>query len=202
MAEAKRKTFRDNANGEPQRLEIRKYPNRRYYDATRSRHVTLEEIHALIRDGREVRVVDSRTEADITGKILTQIILELDTPKLEIFPVPMLHRLIRANERLINEFVEKYFNQALMSFLDSQRQFENYLRQAIGLQGSSAAMPWTQLMLGPLTPQFWGNRREKDNAAPGPEAAADAVNQGLQATIQQLQQQVTSLQKELARKKR
>ena len=28
-------------------LEIRKYPNRRFYDATRSRHVTLEDIRDL-----------------------------------------------------------------------------------------------------------------------------------------------------------
>ncbi len=75
-------------------LEIKKYPNRRYYDATRSRHVTLEEINNLIRDGYEVRVTDSKTGQDITAKVLAQIILELDSPKLGIFPVPLLHRLI------------------------------------------------------------------------------------------------------------
>jgi polyhydroxyalkanoate synthesis regulator protein len=42
-------------------LAIRKYPNRRYYDSTRSQHVKLEEIHELIRQGYEIQVTDSKT---------------------------------------------------------------------------------------------------------------------------------------------
>ena len=49
-------------------LDIRKYPNRRYYDATRSRHLTLPEIRNLIRDGYDVTVTDSRSGADIDRK--------------------------------------------------------------------------------------------------------------------------------------
>ena len=52
----------------PRRLIIKKYPNRRYYDATRSRHVTFEELHSLVRDGYELQVTDSKTGEDITGK--------------------------------------------------------------------------------------------------------------------------------------
>ena len=40
------------------KLQIRKYPNRRYYDSTRSQHVTLEEIYALIRKGYDIEVID------------------------------------------------------------------------------------------------------------------------------------------------
>src|SRR6516164_8936557 len=114
------------------RLEINKYPNRRYYDKTRSRHLTLEEIYAAIRDGYEVQVSDSRTGDDNTAKVLAQIILELDPPKLDVFPVALLHRLLRANEQLVTDFTHKYFNQALMTFLDSQKKTEQYLRQAMG----------------------------------------------------------------------
>lgn len=140
----------------PALIEIRKYPNRRYYDSTRSRHVTLEDMQGLIRAGHEVRVTDSRTGEDITGKVLTQIILELDSPKLGIFPTPLLHRLIRTNEKLVQDFVEKYFNQALNAFLDSQRHFESYLRQAIGLQGSAGGMSdWARMMFGSVAPHMW-----------------------------------------------
>src|SRR5574338_298463 len=90
-------------------LKIRKYPNRRYYDATRSRHLTLEELYASVRDGYEISVSDSKTGQDITAKVLAQIIIDLDPPKLDVFPVPLLHRLIRANERLLQDFTEKYF---------------------------------------------------------------------------------------------
>jgi len=138
----------DNGN---QRLELRKYPNRRYYDATRSRHVTLEEIHALIRDGNEITVTDSKTGEDLTAKVLAQIILELDPPKLNIFPVPLLHRLIRANEELVRDFIDKYFNQALLTFLDSQHQYEQYLRQILQLQSAQPMLSdWPKMMLNPF----------------------------------------------------
>ena len=67
-----------------ERLNIRKYPNRRYYDTTRSRAITLEEIHQFIRDGHEVQITDSKTDEDITAQILAQIILELETNDIRI----------------------------------------------------------------------------------------------------------------------
>src|SRR5579872_4860512 len=95
-------------NTEPQtkHLQIRKYPNRRYYDATRSRHLTLEDIRSLVRDGADIRVTDSKTSADITAKVLAQIILELDAEKIDAFPVALLVRLIRVNDQLVKDFVD------------------------------------------------------------------------------------------------
>src|SRR5213595_2793587 len=115
------------------RLEIKKYPNRRYYDATHSRHLTLEEIRSLIQENYDIRVIDAKTGADITAQVLTQIILELDTPKLDSLPVPLLVRIIRMNDQLVKDFIEKYFNQALKSFLDYQRQLEEQFRRTHGL---------------------------------------------------------------------
>lgn len=182
-------------------LELRKYPNRRYYDTTRSRHVTLEEIQNLIRDGHEIRVTDSKSGEDITPKVLAQIILDLDPPKLSIFPVPLLHRLIRANEELIHEFVDKYFNQALNCFLDSQRHFEQYLRHLLNLQASQSAIAeWTRLMMTPFDARTWtGGRLD----GPGrqdedPEMGGD---EGLREEIRELRKQVASLREEVNRTK-
>src|SRR5438128_1346200 len=101
------------------KLRLRKYPNRRYYDLTHSRHLTLEEIYDFIREGYDIEVVDSKTGQDITPKVLAQIIIELDALKLDVFPVPMLHRLLRSNQKLVGNFINRYFNQPLSSFLDS-----------------------------------------------------------------------------------
>src|SRR5438128_1532379 len=97
------------------KLEIKKYPNRRYYDATHSRHLTLDEIRSLIQQGYDIRVLDAKTSADITAQVLTQLILELDTTKLDSLPIPLLVRLIRMNDQLVKDFIEKYFNQAMKS---------------------------------------------------------------------------------------
>lgn len=173
------------------KLQIRKYPNRRYYDSTRSRHVTLEEIHALIREGYDVQVTDSSSGKDITGKVLAQIILELDPPKLDVFPAALLHKLLRSSEQIVTDFVQKYFNEALESFLDSQRTMEQAMRSAMGLPTGVPTM-------ADLTKSMWSQLRNVPWAgAPAPKAPVApvpaAAPEDLRAVIQDLQNQITEL---------
>jgi polyhydroxyalkanoate synthesis repressor PhaR len=183
---------------EPQakRLEIKKYPNRRYYDATHSRHLTLDEIRSLIQQGYDLRVTDARTGGDITAQVLTQIILELDTPKVDSLPVPLLVRIIRMNDQLVKDFIEKYFNQALKSFLDYQQQVEEQIRRTHGLPSVFPSMSaWTKAMLEPFANAFSGRPSER----PGPEPAATPAD--LQQTVRDLQAQLAKLKRKQAGKK-
>src|SRR6516225_681620 len=149
------------------RLEIKKYSNRRYYDATHSRHLTLDEIRNLIQQGYDIKVTDAKTSADITAQVLTQIILELDTPKLDSLPVPLLLRLIRMNDPLVKDFIEKYFNQALKSFLDYQQRVEEQIRQTHGLPSAFPSVSaWTKAMLGPFASAFSGQPLDTPTAIP------------------------------------
>lgn len=183
-------------------LDIRKYPNRRYYDATHSRHLTLQEIRALIRDGYDVTVTDSRTGADITGQVLTQIILELETPKLDTFPVPLLLRVIRANDQLIRGFVDQYFNQALQSWLEYQKQLEHSLRRMPGLPGIFPPFAaWSQAGFPPAPPgPGSGGPTEPEAPATAPAAPPPAgAREGgdMRRVVGELQQQVEALRREL-----
>src|SRR5438477_7048012 len=138
-------------NTEAKRLEIKKYPNRRYYDATHSRHLTLDEIRSLIQQGYDIRVLDAKTSADITAQVLTQLILELDTTKLDSLPIPLLVRIIRMNDQLVKDFIEKYFNQALNSFFDYQKQLEEQIRRTHGLPSVFPSVSdWTKAMFEPF----------------------------------------------------
>jgi polyhydroxyalkanoate synthesis repressor PhaR len=185
-----------------QRVDLRKYPNRRYYDTTRSRHVTLEEIYGMIREGSDVHVTDSKSGDDITAKVLAQIILEHDPPKLGIFPVEMLHQLIRANEPLIRDFVDKYFNQAWKAFFESQRQFDKYLRQALGLQPPlPLGQEWMRIMMGPLGTAFFGNGNSAMSVPAGTAPRDTSSEADLRELVQQLREEVASLQQELGRQK-
>lgn len=172
----------------PKRLEIKKYPNRRYYDATHSRHLTLDEIRSLIQQGYDLRVVDARTKGDITAQVLTQIILELDTPKIDSLPVPLLVRIIRMNDQLVKDFIEKYFNQALKSFLDYQQQVEEHIRRTHGLPPAFPSVAaWTKAMLGPFASAFAGASREGQpgQAQPG-ETDPEQRLRDLQAELAEL----------------
>jgi polyhydroxyalkanoate synthesis repressor PhaR len=173
------------------KLEIKKYSNRRYYDATHSRHLTLEEIRSLIQQGYDIQVLDAKSGADITAQVLTQIILELDTPKLDSLPVPLLVRLIRMNDLLIKDFIDKYFNQALKSFSDYQQQLEEQLRRSHGLPPVLPAVSaWTKAMLGPFAAAF------------GPAPSRDETTTPTATPEQDLRAMVNELRQEVARLKR
>jgi polyhydroxyalkanoate synthesis repressor PhaR len=183
------------------KLVIIKYPNRRYYDNTHSRHLKLDEIRSLIQQGYDISVSDGKTGADITAQLLTQIILELETKKLDSFPVPLLVRLIRMNDQVVKDFIEKYFNQALKSFLDYQRQLEEEIRRAHGLPASLPSVSaWTEAMIKPFVSAFSGRLgdqpAEASTSAPEPKEGTD-----LREMIHELQQQVAELKKKKARAK-
>ena len=170
-------------------LEIKKYANRRYYDATHSRHLTLDEIQTLIQQGFDLKVVDAKTSADITAQVLTQIILELDTSKLDSLPVPLLVRIIRMNDQLVKDFVEKYFNQALESFLSYQRRIEEQIQRSHGLPTPLPLMSaWTKAMLEPFSSAL---------KAQPPAAAANNDHPSTEH-VMQLEQAMRDLQAQVA----
>lgn len=53
---------------------IKKYSNRKLYDTQTRRYITLEDIARLVRDGRDVTVVQRDTGEDLTPAILSQIV--------------------------------------------------------------------------------------------------------------------------------
>jgi polyhydroxyalkanoate synthesis repressor PhaR len=180
------------------RIALRKYPNRRYYDAAQSRHVTLEEIHGMICDGAEVSVADSKTGEDITAKVLAQIILEHDAPKLAVFPVELLHQVIRANEPLVRDFMEKFFHQAYSLFMNSQRQFEQYLRDALALRTPFwNTSEWARLMLTPLAPMLSPPGSAREDVAGAPRQDESAQRQALLMEQQELRRLVGELQEQV-----
>jgi len=55
---------------------IKRYANRKLYNTTTSRYITLKGIAELIEDGEDVRVVDNETGEDITHVALSQILVD------------------------------------------------------------------------------------------------------------------------------
>lgn len=78
-------------------VRIRKYPNRRLYDTSRSRHLTHDGVIALVAEGRTVQVTDSRSGADITNAVLLQIMIERDPQKIAALPSDLVIRAMRCD---------------------------------------------------------------------------------------------------------
>jgi polyhydroxyalkanoate synthesis repressor PhaR len=110
---------------EPATVLIKKYPNRRLYNASSRKYVNLSDLAALIRQGQEIRVVDARTSEDLTRVVLTQIILE-DTKEAPTgLPLELLRQLIMASGHAGREFIMWYLQSAFESLANAQ----NYLMQ-------------------------------------------------------------------------
>lgn len=55
---------------------IKRYANRKLYNTESSRYITLKGISELVREGRDIRVVDNESGDDITPIILSQILVD------------------------------------------------------------------------------------------------------------------------------
>ncbi|HMU83307.1 MAG TPA: polyhydroxyalkanoate synthesis regulator DNA-binding domain-containing protein [Leptospiraceae bacterium] len=80
---------------------LKRYANRRLYDAETSRTLTLEDVAARIRSGHEIKVVENATGEDITAYILGQTFLKVsldrDHPEFSSFLLTALIREISGN---------------------------------------------------------------------------------------------------------
>lgn len=97
-------------------MVVKKYSNRRLYDTSESRYITLEELAEKIRAGAEVRVADAKTDEDLTQATLAQIILESRGAS-RLLPVPLLVQLIRMGDDALTEFLGRYLSSALEMYL-------------------------------------------------------------------------------------
>jgi polyhydroxyalkanoate synthesis repressor PhaR len=91
-----------------QRILIKKYENRRLYDATNSRYINLEEVAQLVQQGFDVQVVDATSGEDITRVILTQIIAEGARTPDSNFPLDVLRQMVIASGRASQESAIRY----------------------------------------------------------------------------------------------
>jgi polyhydroxyalkanoate synthesis repressor PhaR len=74
---------------------IKRYANRKLYDATESRYVTLQDVEALVQSGVGVRVVDNRSGEDVTQTTLAQILCDAGRRRDPRYPLDNLLSLFR-----------------------------------------------------------------------------------------------------------
>ena len=112
----------------PDQIIIKKYSNRRLYDTIHKKYVTLDEIANLIKDGSEIKVLDSQTDEDITKIVLMQVVLESEKNKEDILPTSFLHMLIKYGNRMARDFFENYFTIMFQPYLSIQEGMKKNLQ--------------------------------------------------------------------------
>jgi polyhydroxyalkanoate synthesis repressor PhaR len=158
---------------------IKRYSNRKLYDTEESRYVTLDEIEEMIRDGKEIAVVDAASGEDLTSVTLAQIILENERSHRAALPSAFLHQLIKYGEAW-QEFWQRSMKSSLEGIVGNQRELDRIYREW------SARAGW----LGPPTPRI----------EPRAEAAAASGND-VREELEALRHRIKLLEERLERRK-
>jgi polyhydroxyalkanoate synthesis repressor PhaR len=99
----------------PERI-IRKYANRRLYDAAESRHVTLSDIRDFVVRGESIRVIDDRTSQDITRATLLLVITDQKAAAPHALPDHFLTLMIRAYGDGMQDAMRRYLEKSAELF--------------------------------------------------------------------------------------
>jgi polyhydroxyalkanoate synthesis repressor PhaR len=115
---------------EKSEIVIKKYPNRRLYDTSTSAYITLDDVKRLVVDKKTVKVLDAKTNEDLTRQTLMQIMLEEEAGGHPIFTADMLAQVI--------SFYGHAQHSALGPFLETS--LKNYVNGAEAIAKQAAAM--------------------------------------------------------------
>jgi polyhydroxyalkanoate synthesis repressor PhaR len=118
---------------------VKKYANRRLYNTETSSYITLEHLAAMTREGREFKVLDAKSEEDITHNVLTQIIMEEEGRGQTMLPVSFLRQLIAMYGDSMQAMVPGYLEASMESFRRNQVQFKS------AVEGAFAGSPFAEL---------------------------------------------------------
>jgi polyhydroxyalkanoate synthesis repressor PhaR len=81
---------------------VKRYSNRKLYDTSESRYVTLDEIARWVKGGEEVKILENESGEDLTAVTFAQIILEEERRKSGLLSLRVMRELIQHGESALH----------------------------------------------------------------------------------------------------
>ena len=134
---------------------IKKYANRRLYDASQSRHITIDDIRNMVIDGVRVKVIEDKSNEDITRLVLLQVIADQEQFGRPILSTALLESMIRFYGNSMQGFFSSYLEKSVEAFMRQQEVLQAQLMRS--------ANSGTQNPLAELTRQnleLWAKMQE------------------------------------------
>ena len=119
---------------------IKKYPNRRLYDTTESKYVTLNDVRALVLGGVSFSVIDKKSGDDITRNVLLQIIIEQEEEGEPLFSTDVLEQIIGFYGNSVQGVAGDFLSQSLKLFHDQQARFQAQVQDTMQTNPLSSAL--------------------------------------------------------------
>ena len=155
-------------NMQPERL-IRKYSNRRLYDTSGSRHVTLDDLRQLVVAGEKIKVVDDKSGEDLTRSVLLQIIAEQEQCGVPVLNCDLLEMVIRFYGGPMQSLLSRYLEQAFTTILRQQEAMQSEMTKAL----QTPFAPLTELVRKNM--EVWEQMQAATRGAFGSRAGANSA---------------------------
>lgn len=124
---------------------IKKYPNRRLYDTQKSLYITLADVKAYVLANEVFKVVDAKSNEDLTRSILLQIILEEESGGVPMFSAEMLANIIRFYGHTMQGMMGVHLEKNIQAFMDIQNKLQEQSKLLIANKSFTPDV-WAQLM--------------------------------------------------------
>ena len=96
---------------------IKKYANRRLYDAAQSRHITIDDIRNMVIAGTRVKVIEDKSNEDITRLVLLQVIADQEQFGRPILSTALLESMIRFYGNSMQSYFSSYLEKSVETFV-------------------------------------------------------------------------------------
>ena len=141
---------------------IKKYPNRRLYDTVNSKYVNLSYIKTLINEHSDFKIVDSKSDDDLTKSVLLQIITESETNDQQtLLTDVLLKQLIRYYESDMQPYVGQYLEQSLIQFMNQQEKVQSVMKNMVD---NSPMGIFSKMMEQNMSTWSYDKRRNDNNS--------------------------------------
>ncbi len=106
---------------------VKKYANRRLYDTSSSAYITLEGLCDMVKKGVEFKVIDAKTEEDLTRSVLTQIIFEQESKGYSLLPISFLRNIISFYDDNLSAVLPSYLDGIMENFNQNKDKMRSYM---------------------------------------------------------------------------
>ena len=185
-------------------LLIKRYASRRLYNTETSDYVTLEDIAAFIRDGREVTIVDLKSGDDLTRQYLLQIIAEHESRGESVLPVDVLTDLVRSYttqaQSVVPQFLAASFEmlrEGQSKMMENLSTFPNPMASMPGFEAlQRQQQAFLRSMMGGIAGSSGPQMEEDDGAEVKPKGKGKAPEAD---DLAQIKKQLAELQTKLSK---
>ncbi|QQS39670.1 MAG: polyhydroxyalkanoate synthesis repressor PhaR [Acidobacteriota bacterium] len=144
-------------------IVIKRHGNRRLYNTETKSYVNLEELAEIVRDGHDVKVVDSKTNEDVTKAVLIQVILEEEKKDSSVLPTDFLFQVLRSRETSMQDFFRNHLSASFEAYMKTKEEFDNRFRSILEMAISTPQMMEKLIPGAEVMREVLSGSKEKDN---------------------------------------